>query len=231
MTDPMTHGRRSLFDFGRLAREYDRWYETPPGQAHDLVQREDVGRLLRVGPAGERLLDVGCGTGHWSRFFVGMGYRVTGIDIEPKMIEVARAHLPTVSFQVADACELPFADASFDVVASMATLEFIPDPSMAVREMARCAKPGGTLLVGTLNRLAALNQQRLSEGKEPYVSAHLFSPDEVRSLLAPWGEVHIVASIPGERKTQPLLLGHLARRLAMFRGRLRGPLIVAEVRR
>jgi ubiquinone/menaquinone biosynthesis C-methylase UbiE len=231
MAGQVTHGERRRFNFGTLAQEYERWYETPAGQTHDLVQREDVRRLLRVGQAGERLLDVGCGTGHWSSFFAGMGYQVTGIDIELEMIEVARADLPTGSFQVADACELPFADASFDVVASMATLEFVPAPATAVREMARCAKSGGSRIVGTLNRLALLNRQRLSAGKEPYISAHLFSPNEVRSLLAPWGEVHMVASSPGERKTPRLLLGRLAGQLLTFLGWLRGPFIVAEVRR
>jgi len=153
----MTHADNNLFDFAPLAREYDRWYQTPAGRDHDRAQKEDVKRLLRRGQAGEKLLDVGCGTGHWSSFFAGMGYQVTGIDIAPEMIDLARGAAPECSFQGADACDLPFEDASFDVVASMATLGFISDPAVAVWEMIRCAKPGGSLLVGTLNRLAPLN--------------------------------------------------------------------------
>jgi len=161
---------------------------------------------------------------------VGMGYQVTGIDIEQEMIEVARVAVPTVSFQVADASELPFADASFDVVASMAMLEFIPDPVTAVREMFRCAKPGGSLLIGTLNRLAPLNQHRVVKGKQPYASAHLSSPDELRSLLALWGRVRTVASSPGLRKGRPLLPKRIAGRISALRRKLDGPFMVAEVR-
>jgi SAM-dependent methyltransferase len=219
----------SLFDFGPLAQEYDRWYETPAGQVHDRVQKEDVRRLVQPGHAGEWLLDVGCGTGHWSPFFAVMGYRVTGIDVSPEMIAIARAAVPQCAFEVADACDLPLGDASFDVAAAMATLEFIPDPAAAVREMVRCAKPGGTLLIGTLNRLAPVNRRRLSKGRQPYASAHLFSPDELRNFLAPWGRVRMVASSPGPRKGRPFLSKRIATRLPVFRGRLDGPFIVAEV--
>ncbi|MBS3822070.1 MAG: class I SAM-dependent methyltransferase, partial [Phycisphaerae bacterium] len=156
----MTHLAGSLFDFGPMAREYDRWYDTPAGQAHDRVQKNDVRRLLRPASAGQTLLDIGCGTGHWSSFFAEMGCQVTGVDIAPEMIEVARAKVPECSFQVADAHDLPFDDGTFDAVAAMATLEFLPDPAAAIGEMVRCARKGGHLLVGTLNRLAPLNQHR-----------------------------------------------------------------------
>jgi SAM-dependent methyltransferase len=216
--------RRSLFDFEPMAREYDRWYKTPTGQNHDRAQKEDVRSLLQPAHAGERLLDVGCGTGHWSSFFAEMGYQVTGIDISPNMVQAARAAAQECSFRVADACQLPFPDASFDVLASMATLEFIPAPADAIREMVRCAKPGGMLLIGTLNRLAALNRRRLSGGEQPYASARLFSPSELRRCLARWGRVRTLASSPRfslTRSTRPLpLLGE----------ELEGPFIVAEVR-
>jgi SAM-dependent methyltransferase len=222
--------RKSLFDFGPLAREYDRWYDTAAGQAHDRVQKADVKRLLRPASASETLLDVGCGTGHWSSFFAEMGYQVTGGDIAPAMTEVARARAPECSFQVADAHDLPFDDGTFDVVAAMATLEFLPDPAAAIREMVRCARNGGRLLVGTLNRLAPLNQQRIAKGKPPYSSAHLLSPDELRGLLAPWGRVRMVASAPPGHGRHPLRSKRVVGRIAGLRSKLDGPFIVAEVR-
>ena len=222
--------RKSLFDFGPLAQGYERWYATPAGQAHDRVQKDDVRRLLRPASAGQTLLDVGCGTGHWSSFLAGMGYQVTGVDIAPEMIEVARAKVPECSFQVADAHDLPFDDGTFDAVAAMATLEFLPDPAAALGEMVRCARKGGLLLVGTLNRLAPLNQHRISKGKQPYSSAHLVSPAELRSLLSPWGGVLMVASSPPGYDHRPPLPKRIAGRIAGLRGRLNGPFIVAEVR-
>jgi len=220
---------KRLFDFGPLAQGYERWYATPAGRAHDRVQKADVQRLLRPAAVGETLLDVGCGTGHWSSFFAEMGYRVTGIDVAPEMVEVAQSTVPDWTFQVADAHDLPFEDGTFDVVAAMATLEFLPDPAAAVREMARCARRGGHLLIGTLNRLAPLNQHRLSKGKPPYSSAHLFSPEELRNLLAPWGRVRMVASAsPGH--AHRLRPKRIVGRITGLRSRLNGPFLVAEVR-
>lgn len=221
----MSHSR-SLFDFGSQARDYDLWYKTSFGSMHDRVQKKDVTKLLARAERGERLLDVGCGTGHWSAFFAEMGYKVTGIDIEPKMIEKARIAAPGCSFQVADVLALPFKDGSFDVVAAMATLEFLPEPSEAISEIVRCARPGGRLLIGTLNRLAKLNRDRVSQAKEPYVSAHLFSPDEVRQLLAPLGDVRIAASPSVSRKRSFVLHGGIR---SWLKKESQGPFIIAEV--
>ncbi len=226
----MTRFEKSLFDFGPMADAYDRWYDTPTGQLHDAAQKKDVGRFLRRARVGETLLDVGCGTGHWSAFFAEWGYQVTGVDIAPAMIAAARAAVPGCTFQVADARRLPFEDASFDVVASMAVLEFVPDPVPVVREMVRCTKAGGTLLVGTLNRLAPLNQQRVSRGKEPYASAHLFSPGELRELLAPWGRTRMMVSWtkPPEGKGSGRAL--VAQDESSHRQTQNGPFVIAEVR-
>jgi len=230
MAGRMTHRAGSLFDFGPLAREYDRWYDTPAGRAHDQVQKHDVRRLLPSASRNQALLDVGCGTGHWSAFFAEMGYRVTGIDVAPQMIEVARSAVSSCTFQVADACDLPFDDKTFDVVAAMATLEFLPDPAVAIREIARCANEDGHLLVGTLNRLAPLNQHRISKGKQPYSSAHVLSPDELRSLLAPLGRVRLVGSSLSGHDHRPPLPNRIVGRIAGLRSKLNGPFIVAEVR-
>ncbi|NLX60326.1 MAG: class I SAM-dependent methyltransferase [Phycisphaerae bacterium] len=217
---------RSLFPFGSMAARYDQWYATPDGQAHDRVQKSDVRLFLGRAAGSQRLLDVGCGTGHWCLFFAEMGYQVTGIDVATEMIQAARQHVPGGSFEVADAADLPFEDKTFDVVAAMAMLEFVPDPRAALREMARCAKPGGRLLIGTLNRHAPLNQERLATGRQPYASARLFSPEPLRVMLAPLGRIRMVASTldqqasaaPSDEATTASV------------GTLDGALLVAEVR-
>ena len=230
MAERMTHLAGSLFDFGPMARKYDRWYDTPAGQAHDRVQKDDVRRLFRPASAGQTLLDVGCGTGHWSAFFAELGYTVTGIDVAPAMIEVARSTVPGCTFQVADMYDLPFDDGTFDVVAVMATLEFLPDQAAAIRVMARCARKHGQLLLGTLNRLAPLNQHRIAKGKPPYSAAHLLSPNELRSLLAPLGRVRMVGSSPPGHGHRLPLPNRVAGRIAGLRGNLSAPFIIAEVR-
>jgi SAM-dependent methyltransferase len=103
-----------------------------------------------VGTAdGDRVLDVGCGTGHLS-FAVarrsGAG-EVRGIDVALPYIEHARRHNqdPRLVFEVADACALPFPERSFDRVLSLLVLHFVPQADQAIAEMRRVARPGGVV--------------------------------------------------------------------------------------
>jgi ubiquinone/menaquinone biosynthesis C-methylase UbiE len=220
------------FDFAGLAKNYDLWYETPEGKMHDRAQKSTVLKLLRPAKAGERLLDVGCGTGHWSHIFADQGYEVIGIDICPEMGEVARSRdYPGCYFEIADACRLPFDNSSFEVVAAMATLEFVRDPELAVTEMFRCVKPAGSVIVGALNRLAPINRQRIADKKEPYTSARLFSPIELRYMLAPYGRLRMDASKESTNTKAKGLLNKLCGKLPTWLRQPRGSFIIGEVRR
>ncbi|RJP27818.1 MAG: class I SAM-dependent methyltransferase [Candidatus Omnitrophota bacterium] len=218
----------SLFDFGISAKDYEQWYRTPQGRIYDRIQKRDVLTFLSHPQWDKHLLDVGCGTGHWSMFFGSLGYKVVGVDISHQMIDVARNHCATnCFFQVSDACHLPFKDQCFDIVTTMATLEFVSDVQHALEEMFRCVKEDGCVLIGTLNRLAPINQQRLAEGREPYASGYLRSPDELHALLKRFGSVRMVASSPSANEPGNLL----THRISPDSLPLRGPFIIAEVKR
>ncbi len=227
----MTPNARSLFDFGPLAGEYDRWYDKPAGRFHDRQQKALVRSFLAPARPGERLLDVGCGTGHWSRFFASLGYSVVGVDISAEMIEVARANVsPPCVFEIADACNLPFDTDSFEVVAGMVILEFVSDAPGMLTEMFRCAAPSGRILIGTLNKIAPINQHRLDEDKEPYASGKLLSPRELRRLLEPFGHVRMAGTGEQSKKRAIRLWRLVNERLGVRHPKLDGAFIVAEVR-
>jgi len=231
MPDAVVDNAHGLFDFGPLAGEYDSWYDTPAGRAHDERQKSLVRKFLPSPHPGARLLDVGCGTGHWSRFFAEQGFTVTGVDISPRMVaEASSRHAPNGLFKVADACRLPFHDACFDVVAAMATLEFVRDVPTALAEMCRCVRPGGRLLVGTLNRRAPLNRHRVAKGKEPYASARMFSPSELRTALGSFGRVGMRVTARETGGRQKGAWSSVKRRWVVGRNPT-GAFIVAEVRR
>lgn len=101
----------------------------------------DVVATLNPQP-GERILDVGCGTGHLTQAIADAGARVVGIDNAPAMIEAARAAHPTLEFLVADACDFAFSD-PFDAVFSNAALHWIHEPERPIACIARALKPGG----------------------------------------------------------------------------------------
>jgi len=102
---------------------------------------------------GASVLDVGCGTGNLAFALLQnpkIG-KVSGIDFSHAYIDHAakRSRDPRVEFKVADACALPFADASFDHTLSMLVLQFIPQANRAIREMRRVLRPGGVMAAAT----------------------------------------------------------------------------------
>ncbi len=107
--------------------------------------------------AGKRLLDVGCGGGLLAEALAQAGATVTGIDLAPGMIEVARLHAAEsalrIDYRVADAQELSCATpGAFDVVTCMEMLEHVPEPAAMMATLAALVRPGGAVFVSTLNR-------------------------------------------------------------------------------
>jgi len=198
----------ATFDFDLLAEDYDRWYETSKGRTYDRLEKRAVARLLPHSSRRRRLLEVGCGTGHWTCFFSEKGFRIAAVDISPAMLGIARGKdISGPSFSIADAHSLPFRDSQFDVAAAIATLEFVRNPEVVVDEMARCLrKPKGVLLVGVLNAWSRRNRRKKSSGQLPYSAVHLFSPREVKTMLAPYGrtEVTVTAFVPSAPWLLPL---------------------------
>jgi len=111
----------------------------------------------RASLAGRRVVDVGCGGGLLTESLARAGAQVTGIDLAPGMVEVARLHAAegglAIDYRVASAEELAQAvPGQFDVVTCMEMLEHVPDPAAMTATLARLLAPGGALFVSTLNR-------------------------------------------------------------------------------
>jgi ubiquinone/menaquinone biosynthesis C-methylase UbiE len=169
---------------GNAAENYERYFvptiATPVARA--LLEAADL-------QPGERVLDVACGTGVIARLAaerVGSSGSVTGVDVAPDMIDVARS-IPvpsglTIEWHQADAASLPLPDASFDVVFCQMGLMFMNDKATALSEMRRVLAPGGRLAVNTPGAI-----QRPLEIMAEALARHI-SPD-----LA--GFVHLVFSM------------------------------------
>jgi SAM-dependent methyltransferase len=124
---------------------YDQWM----GRWSRLVAQEFL-KWLNL-PAGLRWLDVCCGSGVITEAIVQASAPATivGVDVSAEQIEFARQHRarPNVTFEVADAMALPFADSSFDVAVCGLGLNYIPEPGRGLAEFCRVIRPGGTVAV------------------------------------------------------------------------------------
>ncbi len=200
--------KTSRFDFDLIADSYDSWYAGRRGAMYNRLEKKAIIRFLPPHVRGEKLLEVGCGTGHWSRFFSEYGFEVTGVDVSQHMIDIAKSkNISDASFQVADGHSLPFAEGTFDITAAITTLEFVRDAKEVVREMVRCTrKPAGKLLIGTLNVLARLNRNRKQKPESVYAQAQLFSPTQLKKLLEPFGRLTMVTTgfVPKQKLFLPL---------------------------
>jgi arsenite methyltransferase len=164
----------------QASRRIEAIYSTP-----DVVaQRQAVREALAVKP-GERVLDIGAGPGFLAAELAASAApngTVVGTDISESMLAIAAARLDSVSdvelrFEHADACALPYADASFDAVVSTQVYEYLEDITGALSELARTLRPEGRALV-------------LDTDWDSIVW-HSGDPQRMRCVLDAWGE-HLV---------------------------------------
>ena len=111
----------------------------------------------RTSLAGKLVLDVGCGGGLLTEGMAALEAQVTGIDLAPDSLEVARLHLLesgySIDYQLIEAAQLKLSHSGhFDVVTCLEVLEHVPDPAELIRDCAAMLKPGGHLVLSTLNR-------------------------------------------------------------------------------
>jgi ubiquinone/menaquinone biosynthesis C-methylase UbiE len=167
--------------------------------------------------AGDRVLDVACGTGvlaREARRRVGEAGRVAGLDPAPGMIAAAREIEPGIDWIPGSAEDLPFDDDSFDAVLSQFGIMFFEDRAAAAREMARVTRPGGRLVLAAWHGtdrnpiyrdIAALLDTEVSPaaGDAVRVPFRLGNPEDLAGLLRAAGCVEIAVETATERARFP----------------------------
>lgn len=137
--------------------EYEAWYHTARGQWIAGVEWKLL--LDTMHPVGGKtLLDVGCGTGYFSRRFAEIGLDVTGLDPNQAVLAYACQQDEKINYLQANALCLPFSNNLFDYVCAITSLCFVDPPELALREMWRVTRRG--LLLGLLNKHSLLYWQK-----------------------------------------------------------------------
>jgi ubiquinone/menaquinone biosynthesis C-methylase UbiE len=138
--------RRYYDDFS--ARYEARRGGRDPGGYHDLLDELEAGLVERYG-TGLDVLEVGCGTGLLMDRFAKFAQRVSGLDLSPGMLELAKERGHDV--REGSATALPFSDASFDVACSFKVLAHVKEIELALTEMARVVRRGGHVIAEFYN--------------------------------------------------------------------------------
>jgi len=140
---------------GSSERQGDLWGARARDWAENEVQQAptyaEAIRRVALAP-GQRVLDVGCGSGVFLQAAAELGADVCGLDASAALIEIARERVPGAVLHVGDMQSLPFADDDFDVVAGFNSFFFATDMVAALREAARVAKPGAPVVIQTWGR-------------------------------------------------------------------------------
>lgn len=193
-----SRSEKALASYDAMAAEFE---QNDPRDQHTYLGsklRSDYTLMELVGVEGKSVLNVGCSFPVDELYYARKIGSWVAIDLSGPSLRAAETILKRelhpdlaakFSFRVADACELPFEDDTFDMAVSMSTVDHIPTAEarqQAVAEMARTTKPGGHVVVTVPNRwclpYAAGVSKMTREKTLPYGYVHLFSPPEIRRM-------------------------------------------------
>lgn len=160
--------------FDEYASEYDLWYEK-----HNNKYRSEVIALKKVIPKGKKGVEIGVGTGRFSK---PLGITI-GVEPSPCMSEIAEERGITVIKGVAE--NLPFHSESFDFVLMVTTVCFLLDIPKAFSEAYRILKNKGTIILGIIDKKSPLGKQyeKMKKNNKFYSEAHFHSTEELTAFL------------------------------------------------
>jgi ubiquinone/menaquinone biosynthesis C-methylase UbiE len=167
-----------------IVKTYESWYEGKYKRA-DVLEKTLLKKLLDALPETRSLLEVGCGTGHFTRWFKSLGLECFGLDLSHLMLREAKRLWADGSFFRGEAAHLPFRDGSFDVVVFIACMEYMPEPVTVLIEASRVARHG--IVIGLMNKWSLPTVRRILQvkmGRNPfYETARFYSVLDMKRIL------------------------------------------------
>nr|WP_299200791.1 class I SAM-dependent methyltransferase [uncultured Brumimicrobium sp.] len=176
-------GREEWFFNREHTDTYEQWYEGRYKRA-EVWQKKVIGGLVKKDDRVKTLLEFGCGTTRFTRWWHEIGIEASGGDISPFMLGQG-VHLFDGDLVLADSHHMPFKDNTFDALAFITTFEYYKDPVKVIREAARVGKHG--IVFGMMNRNSPKVLRRRTQeifGKNPfYLTANFYSPKSLIKVI------------------------------------------------
>lgn len=174
----------NVFIDPKVAEAYDTYYQTEVGRKVNDIEEKLILKILKDLPKTE-MLELGCGTGHWTNVFINQGFNVTALDISDEMLKYAHSKNLNAQFIKADSENIPFPENSYSLISSITMLEFVNDQDQVLEEIYRVLKPGGNLVLGCLNAHSELGKNK--ENDPSFRNAKFLSPQELEEKLKLFG--------------------------------------------
>lgn len=209
MSETPTH---SSVDYDSIASTYDRRYEDNDysGVEHAVV--------AFIGPARDiRVLEVGCGSGHWLRLLGARGIRAAGLDVSARMLAFAHGQDDSTILVRGAAEYLPWADESFDRVFCVKALHHFRDKRAFLMEARRVLRPGGQLMTIGLDPHTGIDRWYVYEYFDPVLQIDRARCPAASQIQAWMNAVGFADCVTREAQH---LLGQLPARTALEQGRL-----------
>lgn len=176
-------GREEWFFNRDHTDTYELWYEGRYKRA-EVWQKKVIGQLIRKDERVKTLLEFGCGTTRFTRWWKEIAIEASGGDISPFMLGQG-VHLFDGDLVLADSHYMPFKDHTFDALAFITTFEYYKDPVKVIQEAVRVGKYG--IVFGMMNRNSPkVARRRIQEmfGKNPfYVTATFYTPTKLIAVI------------------------------------------------
>ena len=145
-----------------IVKTYESWYEGKYKRA-DMLEKALLHKLLNKLSNSHSLLEVGCGTAHFTRWFEQLGLECYGLDLSNLMLKRAKNLWSNGSLTLGESTHLPYKDDSFDVVTFVACIEYMPNPIKVLSEASRVARKG--IIIGLMNKWSLPTIRRMIQVK------------------------------------------------------------------
>jgi SAM-dependent methyltransferase len=194
-----------------VPRIYERWWRPALGRVAKgafgpgMSEEKRIARLLMALTPGDGVLDVGCGTGNFTRDFAksaGPDGLVVGLDVSQTMLaravrDTESAGFDQVAYVRGNAADLPFLNASFDAVCCFAALNLFADPYAALDSFTRVLTPGGRLAIFTSVRGRSAPLRTFERAIQAQSGMNMFERDELVNALIDRGFVNVRQRLTG----------------------------------
>jgi ubiquinone/menaquinone biosynthesis C-methylase UbiE len=153
---------KSVYSQEQAVKRYEASYESKYKRA-DALEKKLLKKLLEQFGDAQRLLEVGCGTAHFTKWMESLGFECYGVDISMFMLKEARKIWIQGCLLQCESSHLPFRTKSMDIVVYVTSLEFMPDLDTVLTEAGRVAKKG--LVIGLINKWSLPTLRKMLQAK------------------------------------------------------------------